>query len=439
MLRPEGYIKKVRRPYPPFYGGVILEGMSTKKYYRPFMVRPYVLKELIKSHQDWYYAKKEIRILAEKILKDWEYKGHLASAKKEFKKKEQQLLQSTTSPLQSFVKALRAYLPSVSLVFVVEDLVEEKIISLLKKKVSSQELHTLLERISTPLEDNYYKREEYDLIRTKNIHAHVKKYIWILSRYGKDISYTVAKAKQKRSKINVREYMLARQKDKEDIGKALRSAKQILGKKHEILVEILQFIVFYRTHRTDILNQASYLYIKKFRQLAKQENISYEDVLHCLPEELLHKIPSRKILHNREKDHVLALEKGKVRCVVGEEMRRIHVLLEVKIHQTNELQGTVANKGKVIGKARIIFSSKNMHKVKEGDILVAPMTTPELMPAMKNAAAFITDEGGITCHAAIISRELDKPCIIGTKTATRIIKDGDLVEVDANLGIIRKL
>lgn len=80
-----------------------------------------------------------------------------------------------------------------------------------------------------------------------------------------------------------------------------------------------------------------------------------------------------------------------------------------------------------------------MHKVKEGDILVAPMTTPELMPAMKNAAAFITDEGGITCHAAIISRELDKPCIIGTKTATRIIKDGDLVEVDANLGIIRKL
>jgi len=58
---------------------------------------------------------------------------------------------------------------------------------------------------------------------------------------------------------------------------------------------------------------------------------------------------------------------------------------------------------------------------------------------MKKAVAFVTDEGGITCHAAIISREMKKPCIIGTKIATRALKDGDLVEVDANKGVVRKV
>ena len=57
--------------------------------------------------------------------------------------------------------------------------------------------------------------------------------------------------------------------------------------------------------------------------------------------------------------------------------------------------------------------------------------------AMEKAAAFVTDEGGITCHAAIIAREMKKPCIIGTKNATKVLKDGDIVEVDANTGIVK--
>ena len=72
----------------------------------------------------------------------------------------------------------------------------------------------------------------------------------------------------------------------------------------------------------------------------------------------------------------------------------------------------------------------------KGDILVTSMTRPEFVPLMKKAGAIITNEGGITSHAAIISRELKIPCIIGTKNATVILKDGDFVEVDANNGII---
>ena len=67
------------------------------------------------------------------------------------------------------------------------------------------------------------------------------------------------------------------------------------------------------------------------------------------------------------------------------------------------------------------------------------MTTPDFVPAMRRAAAIVTDEGGVTCHAAIIARELKKPCVVGTKHATQIFKDGDMVEVDANAGIVRKV
>jgi pyruvate,water dikinase len=64
------------------------------------------------------------------------------------------------------------------------------------------------------------------------------------------------------------------------------------------------------------------------------------------------------------------------------------------------------------------------------------MTRPEYLPAMKKAAAFVTDEGGITCHAAIVAREMGKPCIIGTKVATKVLKNGDLVEVKGNHGVV---
>ncbi|EKE15490.1 MAG: hypothetical protein ACD_11C00157G0001 [uncultured bacterium] len=82
-------------------------------------------------------------------------------------------------------------------------------------------------------------------------------------------------------------------------------------------------------------------------------------------------------------------------------------------------------------------SVDSIDRVQVGDILVASMTRPEFMPAMKKAAAIITDEGGITCHAAIVARELGIPAVIGTKIATKILKDGMLVEVRANHGLVK--
>ena len=105
----------------------------------------------------------------------------------------------------------------------------------------------------------------------------------------------------------------------------------------------------------------------------------------------------------------------------------------------NEIKGQVANKGQAKGIVRIVSSTRDLPKVKEGDILVAAMTMPKYLPAMKKAAAFITDEGGLTSHAAIVSREMNKPCIVGTKVATKLLRDGNEIEVDADNGIVRIL
>lgn len=105
----------------------------------------------------------------------------------------------------------------------------------------------------------------------------------------------------------------------------------------------------------------------------------------------------------------------------------------------SEVKGMPACKGVVRGTVRVLMSKAKIGDMLDGEVLVASMTTPEYLPAMKKAVAFITDEGGITCHAAIVAREMNRPCIIGTKIATKVFKDGDVVEVDANTGIVRKI
>lgn len=103
------------------------------------------------------------------------------------------------------------------------------------------------------------------------------------------------------------------------------------------------------------------------------------------------------------------------------------------------LEEARAKREKLLDEKFLEKYSEEKRWVREGDILVTPMTNPHMVPIMKKAAAFVTDEGGITCHAAILSREMKKPCIIGTKIATQVLKDGDRVEVDAEKGVVRKI
>ena len=100
------------------------------------------------------------------------------------------------------------------------------------------------------------------------------------------------------------------------------------------------------------------------------------------------------------------------------------------------ISGVSAYPGIIRGKVKIIFSAVDFAKINEGTILVTSTTRPDYLPYMKKVAGFVTNEGGLLSHAAILARELKKPCIIGTKIATKVLKDGDEVEVDADKGVV---
>jgi pyruvate,water dikinase len=100
------------------------------------------------------------------------------------------------------------------------------------------------------------------------------------------------------------------------------------------------------------------------------------------------------------------------------------------------LRGFGASPGVAAGVARILHGSAEMEKLKPGEILVTSMTTPDMVPAMSRAAGIVTDEGGMTCHAAIVSRELGVPCIVGTREATKLVADGSEITVDGKTGVV---
>ncbi len=157
------------------------------------------------------------------------------------------------------------------------------------------------------------------------------------------------------------------------------------------------------------------------------------------------KLPDPKILRARKKlFYMRQYPFNQVQLLTGEmakkEIQRKGLLQKKELDpDIKELLGQVAHPGKAKGKVKVIFARKEMVKFKKGDVLVSPMTEPGYLPIMKKAAAIVTDEGGLLCHASIVARELKKPCIIGTKIATKVLKDGDLVGVDANKGIVRIL
>ena len=101
------------------------------------------------------------------------------------------------------------------------------------------------------------------------------------------------------------------------------------------------------------------------------------------------------------------------------------------------LVGEAASKGIHKGKVKICETGEEaMRTIEDGDVLVTSMTDPDFVPAMKKARAFVTDNGGLTCHAAIIARELKKPCVVGTHDATTILHEAQEVTVDGGEGAV---
>ena len=192
----------------------------------------------------------------------------------------------------------------------------------------------------------------------------------------------------------------------------------------------------------------SYLH-KILKKISKKFSIDVKDLLQYNSKEIMElyndKRLDKKIIKMRDQANIIFDDNNTIRAYWGKEAEKMINAFLKKPHFKTEISGTIANKGKAIGKARIILTSyDNFHKIQKiiekmqkGDILVAETTSPELIMACKKASAIVTNQGGLMSHAAIISRELGIPCIVGTENATEIFKDGDMIEVNANEGTVK--
>jgi pyruvate,water dikinase len=141
--------------------------------------------------------------------------------------------------------------------------------------------------------------------------------------------------------------------------------------------------------------------------------------------------------YGKPQDIEWAFEKGKAYITQSRPVTTIKKV-ETDMEEVGEgeilVKGLGASPGIGIGKVKIVLSEKEIEKVEEGDILVTTMTSPDMVPAMRKAAAIVTDEGGMTCHAAIVSRELGVPAIVGTREGTKVLEEGITVTVDGEKG-----
>jgi pyruvate,water dikinase len=135
----------------------------------------------------------------------------------------------------------------------------------------------------------------------------------------------------------------------------------------------------------------------------------------------------------------ISFKSGAYEVFTGKEVEDVEKRMENALLQNNIVKGRMAFPGVVKGRVKIVFNPREYTNFEQGDILVTGMTRPEYVHLIEKSGAFITDAGGMLSHAAIVARELRKPCVVGTEVATKIFKDGDLIEVDAENGIIRKL
>jgi len=237
---------------------------------------------------------------------------------------------------------------------------------------------------------------------------------------------------------------------KEKIKESKEVLAKIKNKEIENIANSLKIGTFLNEYRKFIFCRASLAYRPLFQKIAEKYNISdWRECGKFTPDEIISLYFDKKeeildVLPKRDWAGVMpSKNKNGYRLLSPKEIKLFLTEIETTIPSTQktaevqEIKGTIANQGVVRGIAKVILGSSDFYKFNDNDIIVTTMTSVDFVPLMKRAAGFVTNEGGITCHASIVSRELNKPCIIGTKIATKVLRDGQLVEVDANKGIVR--
>lgn len=204
--------------------------------------------------------------------------------------------------------------------------------------------------------------------------------------------------------------------------------------KEKDLLRLVSLVVWSKPRRKDYQSKSYWHMERWYREVARRLGISLREV-RSMPQAMLWTSlqsgrVDRKKIQELYAFHVVAPGARGPVVLSGKKARRfLKTVYEEKIEvKGREWIGSSACPGKARGVVRIINSAEDISKMQEGDILVSVATTPSIVSAMRKAAAILTDEGGLTCHAAIVSRELNIPCVVGLKVITTALSDGDRVE-----------
>lgn len=229
------------------------------------------------------------------------------------------------------------------------------------------------------------------------------------------------------------------------IQKIPKKLQKFLSKDDLQLISLTHQHTFFDNYVSDIYERLDFLFTQHLSKqfLITSKNLSWYsfDELEVLTK--YGKKLTNQELKQRKKYRIMTQIDGEVSMFYGkrnfeEAQKAISGKASLLVPATT-LKGFVASRGFIRATVAIVNETKDIHKVKAGNILVSVMTHPDLMLAIQKCSGIITDTGGITSHAAIISREFKIPCIVGTGIATKILKDGDFVELNGNSGQIRIL
>jgi len=345
--------------------------------------------------------------------------------------------------------------------------VEQRLEELLRKHHGDKwaEVFTVL---TTPVEFDDIQREHLDLLKLSaakpsdaDVLKHVSKYPWLVFGQFDDqnvLAHLRERISQEKSVHSVELQKL--QREKEALKRKQAELLKMLGADADetrYLATLLQSQAVERMNIKSYWAGCYYLARNMWHKTAEALKLDLLDVLLFVsPPEVDQLLAGTypgdltKVIAERRKSYAIEHLKGSdVRMIEHEEADRLFQERIAK-HLAEQqkatcIKGQTASLGKYTGKVRKVIAGdlemlkQSIKDFKQGEIIVTSMTQPNMMVIAKKAGAIIADEGGITSHAAIISRELKIPCIVGCLHAMETLKDGDLVEVDADKGIVKKL
>lgn len=287
--------------------------------------------------------------------------------------------------------------------------------------------------------------------RDSLIERHWKKYLWInFGFHGKPITKEFFEKEIKNlTKKNCKAMLESIKEEKRELKKEVITIhKELnLSKEEKVLFKLAREMVYLKGTRKEALVLSYYLLDLLAREFARRTFVPITELRCLTPTELIDWMkkgiqPPLSELKERKRIAVLvSTPKGKI--VLSGKKAEIYWNKNVKKERISKkeiiLKGQVASPGMVIGRVKIVNSVEEAKEFNENDVMVSHATQPELVPIMKKSSAIITEQGGMTCHAAIVSRELNKPCIVGVKAVTKKLKNNELIEVNASHGIIKRI